>query len=531
MFGVSNFNTFGGPTRFVSGDVSVTGRSTDSGGSGDRPTANSPIPDSRLVGSPTVLSPTEAAEYVPERATLLVSGFGGVGYPKRIPEAIATSDPRDLTVVSGGGVGPEIDDRLVESGDLRRRYPFQTQQAVREAINEGVVAFHDSHISHVADELRFGGLRRGMVGERIAIVEAVAVGEDWLVPSMSSGNTPAFVEVADHVLVELNRAQPVEIAALHDVYRRSAPPDREVIPLADPLGTIGDPRVDFDSEKLVGIVEVDRPDDPYTFRAPGPAEKAVAANLREFLAGELEWNPLFETAVTLQFGVGSMGNALMGEISGLDFAGRDVVYFGEVIQDGLLELFETGAMRGASATSLALSAAGRVRFLDSIEHLTDRIVLRPGDISNDAGVIDRFGVVGINSAVEVDLNGNANATHLDGRNIVNGIGGGGDFARNSLLGIIALPSTAAGGDISRVVPKVPHVDHTEHDVSVVVTEHGVADLRGCSPSERARKLVTVAAPRYREDLRRYLERADDIGGNTPFEPGHAFDWRTDVDGG
>lgn len=509
----------------------MTDQSKDTGGPDRPPTPEAPIPNRRLVGSLPLLSPTEAADHVPSRATLLVSGFGGVGYPKRVPEAIAASESRELTVVSGGGVGAEIDDRLVESGDLRRRYPFQTQPTVREAINRGEIAFHDSHISHVADELRFDGLHWGIMGERIAIIEAVAVGEEWLVPSMSSGNTPAFVDVADRVLVELNRAQPIEIAAVHDVYQQSPPPDREAIPLSDPLGTIGGPAVAFDPEKLIGVVEVDRPDDPYTFRTPTPADRAVAENLREFLAGELERNLLFESSVTLQFGVGSLGNALMREISELNFGDRDVVYFGEVIQDGLLELLETNTIRGASATSLALSSAGQERLFSSIDRLTDRIVLRPGDISNNAGLIDRFGVVGINSAVEIDLNANANATHLHGRNIVNGIGGGGDFVRNSVLGIIALPSTAANGDISRIVPKVPHVDHTEHDVSVVVTEHGVADLRGCSPIERAEILVDVAAPRYREELHRYLDRAQAVGGNTPFHAESAFDWGTDSDHG
>ncbi|OYR78826.1 acetyl-CoA hydrolase, partial [Halorubrum sp. E3] len=113
---------------------------------------------------------------------------------------------------------------------------------------------------------------------------------------------------------------------------------------------------------------------------------------------------------------------------------------------------------------------------------------------------------------------------IGGTRVVNGIGGGGDFARNCRLGVVALPSTAVGGDVSRVVPLTPHVDHSEHDASVVVTEHGVADLRGLSPRERAEALVSVADPAFREDLDAYRERAASEGGNTPHDLDTAFSW-------
>lgn len=489
------------------------------------PTAESPVPESRINGGVSTLSATDAAESVPFEATLLVSGFGGVGYPKRVPEAIADGADRELTVVSGGGIGTEIDDRLVESGDMVRRYPFQTQPAVREAINEGRVAFHDRHISRMADEIRFRGIHKGVSGKCVAIIEAVAVGDGWLIPSTSIGHTPAYVEVADQVIVEVNRAQPVDLANVHDVHQRAPPPNREPIPLADPIGRTDGPAVPFERDKLVGVVETERPDDPYEFRDPSVVDRQIASNLREFLAEELGRNPLFSAAVVLQFGVGSLGNALMGAIGDLDFGDRDAVYFGEVIQDGLLNMLENDTIRGASATSLALSAAGQERFFKTIDRFTDRIVLRPADVSNAPELIDRFGVLGINSAVEVDLAGNANATHINGHRLLNGIGGGGDFARNSRLGVVALPSTAAEGSISRIVPKVPHVDHTEHDASIVVTEHGVADLRGLSPRERGRALVEIAAEQYRDDLRAYLDRTG--SGNTPFDRDTAFEWQSD----
>ena len=491
------------------------------------PTLDNPVPATRLGGDLPFASPAEAAALIPETATLLVSGFGGVGYPKLVPEALAAADgERELTVISGGGVGDEIDRDLVESGDMARRYPFVPNETSRAAANDGRLQFHDRHISRLADEVRFGGLRAGMRGETIAVVEAVAVGPDWLVPSTSIGHTPAYVGAADRIVVEVNRAQPIDLARVHDVHVREAPPNRAPIPLDDPLGETDGPAVRFDPEKLAAVVETDRADDPYEFREVSATDEAIAANLGEFLEAELDRNPLLADAVNLQFGVGSLGNALMGALADVDFGDRDVAYVGEVVQDGLLDMLDAGDLRGASATSLALSSEGQARLFADVERYAEDVVLRPADVSNAPELIDRFGVVGVNSAVEVDLYGNVNATHIGGTRVVNGIGGGGDFARNCRLGVVALPSTAVGGDVSRIVPLTPHVDHSEHDASVVVTEHGVADLRGLSPRERAAELITVADPSFREDLDAYRARADDGGGNTPHHLPSAFSWNS-----
>jgi succinyl-CoA:acetate CoA-transferase len=476
----------------------------------------------RLHGDLPVVDAATAAAEVPDDGTVLVSGFGSVGYPKAVPEALAESE-RDLslTVVSGGTVGPEIDTDLVEAGALARRYPYQGRPAARAALNEGRLAFNDRHIASLGDEVAVGGL----VDPDIAVVEAVAVGEDWLIPSSSIGQTPAFVDAVDRLVVEVNRAQPRELAAFHDVYRLADPPDREPVPLDGPGDRIADERVRFDPDALAAVVETDRRDEPYEFREPTDDDRGIAANFRSFLEREVDRSPLYAESVRIQFGVGSLGNALMGALGEADLGGRDLVYFGEVIQDGLLDLLDEGDLRAASATSLALSRAGQDRLFDAADRYAEDVVLRPADVSNRAGLIDRFGVVAVNSAVEVDLYGHVNSTHVDGTRMLNGIGGSGDFTRASPLSIVALPSTAKDGDLSRVVPKAPHVDHTEHDVDVIVTERGVADLRGRSPRERARLLVEVAHPEFRADLEAYLDRAAEGGGHTPHDLPSAYDWR------
>ncbi|TXI25270.1 MAG: propionyl-CoA--succinate CoA transferase, partial [Roseateles sp.] len=132
-----------------------------------------------------------------------------------------------------------------------------------------------------------------------------------------------------------------------------------------------------------------------------------------------------------------------------------------------------------------------------------------------------------NGLIEADIYGNVNSTHVMGSRIQNGIGGSGDFARNAYLSIFMTPSTAKGGAISCIVPMVSHVDHTEHDVQIIVTEQGLADLRGLSPKERAALVIERCAhPDYRPLLRDYFERArrDAPGQHTPHQLGEAFAW-------
>ncbi|KYH24564.1 hypothetical protein HAPAU_35470 [Halalkalicoccus paucihalophilus] len=475
----------------------------------------------RLEGTLPITTADEAASVIDDGMTVAISGFGSVGYPKVVPPALDGHE--SLTILSAGSVGGEIDETLVNSETINRRAHFQSRPAIRDAINAGEIAFFDRHVSQFGDELRFGG----GFNVDVAIIEAVSAGENWFIASTSIGHAPSIVQAADRLILEVNHAQPIALKTIHDVYERASPPHREPIPIDGPTDRIGDARIEFDPDALEAVVETDTADDPYTFRTPTPIDQAIAANLGSFLESEIQSNSMFSSAVSLQFGVGSLGNALMGALTEIEFGDRTVVYFGEVFQDGLLDMLDSGQLAGASATSLALSQTGQKRFFDAIDQYATDVVLRPADISNNPILIERFGVVGVNSAIEVDCYGNANATHIGGTHMINGIGGGGDFVRNSRLSIIALPSTAADGAVSRVVPMTPHVDHTEHDVSVVVTEHGVADLRGCSPRERATKIISIADPSFQNDLEAYRHRAVNANGQTPHDLETVFDWHID----
>lgn len=175
---------------------------------------------------------------------------------------------------------------------------------------------------------------------------------------------------------------------------------------------------------------------------------------------------------------------------------------------------------------MTLSSVWADRVFRNIGAYKDKLVLRPQEVSNHPEIIRRLGVIGINTALEFDIYGNVNSTHVGGTDMMNGIGGSGDFARNAFLSIFVAKSVAKGGAISSVVPMVSHVDHTEHDVDILVTEHGLADLRGLAPRERAPVVINNCChPAYRELLSDYFRRAVETrGGQTPHILEEAFDW-------
>jgi acetyl-CoA hydrolase len=141
----------------------------------------------------------------------------------------------------------------------------------------------------------------------------------------------------------------------------------------------------------------------------------------------------------------------------------------------------------------------------NLEFFRNRILMRPQEISNHPEVVRRLGILSLNTAIEIDLGGNVNSTHVMGRQMMNGIGGSGDFTRNAYLSVFSCPSTAKGGKISAIVPVVSHMDHSEHSVQVVVNEQGVADLRGKDPHERAQLIINNCAhPDFREQLHDYI---------------------------
>jgi succinyl-CoA:acetate CoA-transferase len=411
--------------------------------------------------------------------------------------------------------GVVADYSLINEVDLR--YPFAVWQPVKEAVNEGRMRFVDSHLSQVPTEVR-----QGYYGDvEAAVVEAVAAGDGWFVPSTVVGATPEYVEQADRLVIEINHEQPLGLRRLHDVYDVRP---TETVPLESPGQRIGGPRVKFDN-KPVDFVETAQPLPSYPFDDVTDEEDRIVDRLDDFVQEEVDTNPVIDESgiVSFEMGVGTLGNAAATSLKDIEFGNTEPFYFAEVLQDGVLDLMDEGVIEDASAMSMVLSEEGKRRLFDDIERYAESVVLRPLAVSNDADAIRRFCVIAVNEAVEVDVYGNVNSSHVRGSRLLQGIGGSADYSRNSLVSVFVLKSTAKGGDLSTVVPMATHVDHTEHDTDVVITEQGVADLRGLPPRERAETLIeNCTHPDFREDLREYVEKADVSGGHIPHDLDSSF---------
>ncbi|KAF1701933.1 acetyl-CoA hydrolase/transferase family protein [Pseudoxanthomonas kaohsiungensis] len=477
------------------------------------------------------MSAEQAAALIDPGMSVGMSGFTGAGYPKAIPLALATritaardrGEPFALRILTGASTAPELDGALARAGGIDFRLPYQSDPELRARINAGEIEYMDIHLGHVAQYTWFGFLGH----MDVAVVEVSAILPDGrLVPSTSVGNNKTWLDLADKVILEVNHRQPRGLDGMHDIYYGTAlPPARKPIPLVHPGDRIGEPYLRCDPDKVIAVVETDAPDRLGAFAPPDDTSRRIAANLVDFFRQEIRAGRLHGQLLPLQSGVGNVANAVLAGLRDAGF--RGLTAFTEVIQDGMLELIGDGTIEVASASSFALSPQGVADFVANIDRYRERIVLRPQEMSNHAELIRRLGVIGMNGMVEADLYGNVNSTHVAGTSIINGIGGSGDFARNGFLSCFLTPSTAKNGAISAIVPMVSHVDHTEHDVAVVVTEQGLADLRGLSPKQRARKIIeNCAHPDYRPMLQDYFERAclHSRGRHTPHLLPEALSW-------
>jgi len=401
------------------------------------------------------------------------------------------------------------------------RLPYQSDPITRARINAGAMEYIDIHLSHVAQFVWFGFL--GHLD--IALVEVTAILPDGsLVPAASIGNNKTWLDQADRIILEVNSGLNPALHGMHDIYYGTRlPPHRQPIPIIASGDRIGETTFRCDPEKVIAIVETNAPDRSTTFAAPDAISNAIAGHILEFLGHEVGHGRLPLDLLPIQSGVGNVANAVMAGLEDGPFA--RLTAYTEVLQDGMLNLLRSGRMLLASATALSLSADATRQFNRDIDSLKSKIVLRTQEISNHPEVIRRLGVIAMNGLIEADIYGNVNSTHIRGSAIMNGIGGSGDFARNAYLSIFMTPSTAKGGSISAIVPMVTHVDHTEHDVQIIVTEHGLADLRGLSPKQRAAIIIeNTAHPSFRPALKDYFDRACQFssGKHTPHLLDEAF---------
>lgn len=473
-----------------------------------------------------VVSADEAAAFIHHGDTVATSGFTQSAHPKVVMGALAkrvaaSGEELKINVYTGASVGEEVDGVLAKNGLLAKRMPYQTNGAIRKAINSGEVDFLDIHVGRFPIEIANGFVPK----PDVAVVEACAITEDGgIVPTTAVGIAPTAVRMADKVIVEVNLAQSIDFWGMADIYMPNRPPRRGYIPIHRAGQHIGTPYIPCDPKKIAAIVITDQLDPLRPAVPVDDVARDIAGHLLDFLGNEVKHGRLPKNLLPLQSGVGAVGNAVLAAVK--DSSYTDLEFYTEMMHDAVLDLIDEGRVKAASGTAVSPTGEGMKRFVERAAFYRDTVVLRPQEISNDSGVIRRLGVIAMNTALEVDIYGHINSTHVLGSSMMNGIGGSGDYARNALISIFTTPSIAKDGKISSIVPMVTHVDNPDHDVAVIVTEQGFADLRGLSPKERAEVIIeNCAHPDYKPGLRDYFERAKKSSAQqTPHILEEAFSW-------
>ncbi|HSN43280.1 MAG TPA: acetyl-CoA hydrolase/transferase family protein [Propionibacteriaceae bacterium] len=479
-----------------------------------------------------IMDANHAAALVKPGWNIGFSGFTGAGYPKEFPVALASvitaaharGEDFQIGVWTGASTAPELDGALAETNGISFRAPYQSDPIMRKKINAGVSYYSDIHLSHMGPMVS-----QGFLGKlNLAVVEVTAITEDGeLVPSSSVGMNRTYIDEADAVIIEVNEWQSEGLYGMHDIYYEigALPPNRVPIPIVRAGDRPGQKTLKVDLNKVIGVIETNSADRNTPFKPLDAESKAIAANFLNFLDNEVKQGRLPANLNPVQSGVGNIANAVLAGLAEGPF--ENLSSYTEVIQDGMVDLIDSGKLTVASATAFSLSPDAAHRMNEMAEHYASKIILRPQDVSNHPEVIRRLGVIACNGMIEADIYGNVNSTHIMGSKMQNGIGGSGDFTRNAWAACFVTPSTAKHGAISAIVPMVNHVDHTEHDVDVIITEQGVADLRGLAPRQRAGVIIeNCAHPDYKEALRDYVKLAEKAanGHHTPHDLKKALAW-------
>lgn len=456
------------------------------------------------------MSAEEAAKFVHDGDNVGFSGFTPAGCPKVVSKAIAEMAIAEheagrsfqIGMFTGASTGDRLDGELARAKAIKFRTPYQSNKDLRSLINSGGTDYYDMHLSMEAQEIRYGFL--GKVD--VAIVEAADVTEDGeIIPTTGVGILPTICRLADRIIVELNDKHPKEIRGLHDICELQDPPHREVIGITHVSDRIGKDCVKVDPTKIVAVVKTSEPNDDSEFAPLDETTQKIGNNVANFLVSEMKAGRIPASFLPVQSGVGNVANAVLGAMGADDHIPAFEVYT-EVIQDAVIDLMKKGKVTFASGCSLSVSRKAIQDIYSNLSFFKDKLLLRPQEFSNNPEVVRRLGIITINTALEADIYGNINSTHVTGTKMMNGIGGSGDFTRSGYISIFTTPSTAKDGKISSFVPMVSHLDHSEHSVKIIISEWGVADLRGKSPRQRAEEIINnVIHPDYRESLREYLK--------------------------
>ena len=468
----------------------------------------------------TTITAAEAASLIKNGDSIGLSGFTPAGAPKATTKELAKlaqaehekGNPFKINLFTGASTGQSTDGDLAVAKAIDFRAPYTTNPDFRASVNKNEIRYNDLHLSHMAQELRYGfygPLNWGI----IEVCKIEDAGDKYNVSLTAAGGiSPTVAMMAEKIILELNSFHNEGAGQLHDIFEPQNPPYRQPYMITSVRDRIGKPYLSIPKSKVVGVIECNIPDEARAFKGTDPITDQIGANVAHFLLGDMKRGIIPPEFLPLQSGVGSTANAILAAL-GKDKSVPDFNIYTEVFQNAIVDMMLSGRVKDASTCSLTVDNECLMKVYDNLDLFSKHLVIRQSEISNSPEVIRRLGVIAINTAIEVDIYGNANSTHISGTKMMNGIGGSGDFERNAYISIFTCASTAKGGLISSIVPMVSHQDHSEHDVNVIITEQGIADLRGKAPIERAQLIIeNCAHPDYRPILREYLKIA--TGGQT-----------------
>lgn len=469
----------------------------------------------------------EAAAIIQNGDNVGFSGFTASGTPKivtlalarRAEELHARGEEFKINLFTGASTNDYVDGALARANAINIRTPYQSHKDARALCNNDGMHYFDYHLSHLSQDLRYG-----FFGDiDVAVIEVTEMSPNGdVVIGAGVGMTPTLAMLAKKVIIEYSSYYQTSFRGFHDNIVLADPPHRREIPIYKPSDRIGSTVLHIDPAKIVGVVPSNESEVIKPFTEADEVTQKIGDNVCHFLASQLKAGKLPKEFLPIQSGVGNVANAVLYGLGANPEIPQFEMYT-EVIQDAVLHLMEQGRCSFASTCALTFSEDTMLHFMDNIDFFRDKILMRPGEISNHPEVVRRLGLIAMNTALEADIYGNVNSTHVMGTKMMNGIGGSADFSRNAYISIFSCPSIQKDGKISAIVPMVSHVDHSEHSVKVLITEQGIADLRGLDPRQRAEVIIeNCAHPMYREILNDYLKLSMKKGGHTPHNLAAAF---------
>jgi acyl-CoA hydrolase/GNAT superfamily N-acetyltransferase len=392
------------------------------------------------------------------------------------------------------GLAPYADDKFKRNF---RHTSFFLGESTRSAVNRGVADYSPISLSQIPRLFR-----RGAISIDVALIQtSMPDRHGYMSLGVSVDMVKAAVEMATTVIAQPNRHMP---------------------------------RIHGDSFIHISDIEYILPHDEPLLeyrRGVGEEDSEVVAAIGRYVAR------LIQDGDTIQVGYGNVPNAILANLS----QRRHIGVHTELLSDGLVELMKAGVIdnsrksidRGKAVATFCMGKRETYEYLDD----NPSVDFRPVDYTNNPLVIAQHeNMVAINSGLEMDLTGQATSESIGGQ-FYSGIGGHYDFMRGALLArngktILALPSTASGGEVSRIVPFISEgagVTLNRGDVNYVVTEYGIAYLHGKNIRERAMDLISIAHPKFRPWLIQEAKKRTLIYKDQAFIPGRRGEYPEEME--